>query len=697
MPNKFILRWGAPTVVAFVTAVVFFPVLKNGFVNWDDAANFLQNLSYRGLGWPQLRWMWTTFHMGHYIPLSWMTLGLDYLLWGMNPFGYHLTNLLLHAANATVFYFLATRLLRLGFRGDSSEGAGDISWAAVFAALLFSVHPLRVESVAWITERRDVLSGFFYLLSIYYHVRAFEENETGGVSPHRRWSLFFYGLALLSKSVAVTLPLTLVLLDIYPLRRLGGADGWGWSPLARRVWQEKGPYVLLALPIAYVTVLAHRDIKAPLEYFGLLFRAGLVFYQMVFYLAKTVWPSGLSPLYELPLNLESPPGGYFLCAGGVVAVSVSLLVFFRRLPAVGVAWWHYVLALLPMTNFLLIAPYRAADRYTYLPCLSWALLAGAGLVWWSRRSKPGRGALLFWGAAGLVLFFGVRTWGQIPVWRDSNSLWTHVLRVEKKSAVAYDVLGRMFLDEGDPVRAAGFFQKALELRPGFGFANANMARILQEAGRPHDASAYYQRALASLPNDFTLLNGYATCLMELNRSAEAKEFLGRAIAVRPTAAEPHYNLGMLLAGEGRDVEALAAWRTALDLDPADVDVRVQIGLLLSRKGDLIGAVSHYRAALDLNPASLEAHYNLGMLLKQGADWRTAFPHFRKALEINPRLPQVWLELGDLYRKSGEIDEAANAYRQALALNERFQAAAVALRSLQKKAGRASSRGAHDGR
>jgi len=230
-------RWTSRLVsvlIAVVTFAAFLPTLQNQFVAWDDGKNLLNNYHYRGLGWTQLRWMWTT-HRGHYIPLTWMTFGLDYLLWGMNPVGYHLTNLLLHVANAVVFFFVVRRLLTRALSSPSERGYA-LAVSAGVAALVFAIHPLRVESVAWATERRDVLSGLLYLLTILVYLRASERGERG-----RGWywgAVAVFVLALLSKSMVVNLPVVLLILDVYPLRRLGGALGW-WREPARRVYVEQ--------------------------------------------------------------------------------------------------------------------------------------------------------------------------------------------------------------------------------------------------------------------------------------------------------------------------------------------------------------------------------------------------------------------------------------------------------------------------
>src|SRR5438128_4688076 len=280
------VSWLAPLLIALVTFAAFLPTLQNQFVNLDDEKNFLENPHYRGLGWTHLRWMWTTSLMGHYIPLTWMTLGLDYLLWGMNPSGYHLTNLLLHAANAVVFFFIASRILNLALPRPSERGHA-LTVAAGFAALVFAIHPLRVESVAWATERRDVLSGLFYLLAILVYLRACERNEHGRRQYWQAVALF--GCALLSKSMAVSLPLVLVILDVYPLGRLGGSFGW-WSEPARRVYLEKIPFVLLAGAASVIAFLAifQTHNMAPLAQLSVLGRLAVSAYGLIFYLWKMV-------------------------------------------------------------------------------------------------------------------------------------------------------------------------------------------------------------------------------------------------------------------------------------------------------------------------------------------------------------------------------------------------------------------------
>src|SRR5881628_957620 len=394
-----------PVLVALVTFAAFLPALHNQFVNWDDDKNFLDNPYYRGLGWSQLRWMWTT-HLGHYIPLTWMTLGLDYLLWGMNPVGYHLTNLLLHVANAVVFFFVVRWLLTRALSSPSERGYA-LAVSAGVAALVFAIHPLRVESVAWVTERRDVLSGLFYLLTILIYLRACERGARG-----RGWywlSVAVFVGALLSKSMVVNLPVVLVILDVYPLRRLGGSIGWRSEP-ARRVYVEKIPFVLLAAAASAIAVMAQSSVHAvaSLAQLSVPGRVAISTYGLSFYLWKMVVPVNLSPVYELrpPVNPWATP--FLLSYGVVLALTAIALALRRRVPGLPAAWVAYIVVLLPVLGIFQSGPQIAADRYTYLAGLGWAVLAGAGLLSvWRRLPFLSTGLVVC-----ILLGLGILTWNQ---------------------------------------------------------------------------------------------------------------------------------------------------------------------------------------------------------------------------------------------------------------------------------------------
>src|SRR5437773_733505 len=556
------VRWLAPLLVALFTLAAFLPTLQNQFVAWDDDKNFLDNPRYRGLGWAHLRWMFTAFHQGHYIPLTWVTFGMDHRLWGMKPVGYHLTNLLLHAANAVVLFFVVRRILTRALRSPSERGHA-LAVSAGFAALVFAIHPLRVESVAWATERRDVLSGLFYLLTILMYLRACERGAGG-----RRWywlSVAVFGCALLSKSMVVNLPVVLLILDVYPLRRLGGAIGW-WSEPARRVYVEKIPFVLLAAAASAIAGMAQSSVHAAASLAQLSLPGRLVVsaYGLGFYLWKMVVPVNLSPLYELHSTMDPVAPPFILSYALVLAITAIVLALRRPVPGLPAAWVAYVVVLLPVLGILQSGPQIAADRYTYLAGLGWASLAGAGLLSTWRRWPP----FVLTGLAVVLLSgLGTLSWNQVEVWHDSEKLWNHALAIDPKTSMAQFGLGRVLADQGKPAEAIEHYRQALNIKPDYGAAHYNWGVVLGQQGKPAEAIEHYRLAVQMRPNSADAHNNWGVVLGQQGRLADAVEHFQQALRLKPDFAEAHNNWGFALAQQGKRAEAIEHYRHALRLNP----------------------------------------------------------------------------------------------------------------------------------
>src|SRR5437899_3225622 len=576
--------WLVPVLIALVTFAAFLPTLQNQFVTWDDGKNFLENAHYRGLGWTHIRWMWTT-HLGHYIPLTWMTLGLDYLLWGMNPFGYHLTSLLLHAANAVVFFFVVHRILTLAQPSPSERGHA-LAVAAGFAALVFAIHPLRVESVAWVTERRDVLSGLFYLSAILMYLRACERGARG-----RGWYWAAVGLfagALLSKSMVVNLPFVLLILDVYPLRRLGGFVGW-WSEPARRIYIEKIPFVLLAAAASAIAVMAQSSVHAAasLAQLSVPGRLAVAAYGLGFYPRKMVVPVNLSPLYELPRTVNPGAMPFILSYALVLAIMAIVLALRRRVPGLPAAWVAYVVVLLPVLGFFQSGPQIAADRYTYLAGLGGAILAGAGLLsCWrtSRTSKTGTPTTLpIAGVATCVVVgLGALTWNQAQVWHDSEKLWTHALARDPQSSIAENNLGVVRADQSKLAEAIEHYQRALQMRPDYADAYFNLGNALLQQGKLAEASDHYRQVLAIKRDHARAHNNWGVVLARQGKLAEAGDHFQAALHIGPDNADAHTNLGNALFQQGKLAEASDHSRQALRLKPDHA--AAQSGLVQAQRG-----------------------------------------------------------------------------------------------------------------
>jgi protein O-mannosyl-transferase len=564
-------------VLSIVLAVVavFSVALRNEFVNWDDDINFLENHGYRGLGRAHLAWMFTTTLMGHYIPLTWLTFGLDYLLWGMQPAGYHFTNLVLHAANATLVYWLAKRLLAAA---RPRAGECGLRAGAAVAALFFAVHPLRAESVAWATERRDVLSGLFFLTCVLTYVRA------AGAHSHSRRRLLLlaiaaFTLALLAKSIVMTLPLLLLVLDWYPLRRL---QGLSWSAQNRRVVLEKLPFFTVALAGAAVSywVVGH---NALLTQYALPSRVAMALYSLVFYVSKTVLPSDLSPLYELPSRVDVLDPQFLGAAIAVAVVSVALGALAPRWPAGLAAYAWYAIMLAPVGGLVHAGYQLAHDRYSYLSCLSFAVLAGGAVVWLAEAQADGRlRPPLFRASCSaigtLLVTLAFLTWLQVQVWRDTESLWMHATSATPECSICHINYGTLLVNRAaigpwDPLLAIEQFQQALTLKPELNKPYSGLGAALLGLRRPRDAEQALLRVVAEEPKNIAVLNNLGIALNEQGRFAEAVPYLRRAVALDEHHPVTRANLGQALVGSGHVDEAIVELRRATDEWPFQLEPR----------------------------------------------------------------------------------------------------------------------------
>ena len=528
-----------PVVLAGITALAYLPILANCFVDWDDTRNLLDNPHYRGLGWPQLRWMATQSHNGHFVPLAWLTLALDYVVWGMNPFGYHLTSLVIHAATTGVLYVVARELI---VRAVSVRAAAATIGAAA-AALLFGLHPLRVESVAWATERRDVLSGLFFVLTVLAYVRS-----TAAAGDRRRWllggSVVAHLAALLSKSTAMMAPLVLVLLDVYPLRRLPPSGGRWVSARTARILAEKAPHLALSVAQALVT---YRFFGADLKVGRLLSwheSLARVVSSLWFYPVKTLAPLGLSPLYEARPGLSLTDPLVLQAAAGVILVTTLAWLVRHRCPGLITAWAAYVIMLVPVSGAVSLGYHLTADRYSYLPCLGFAVLAGGGIALaMDAPRRPGRAWLapVVLGVTLLVVVgLGALTARQARVWHDTTSLWRHAVAVTPECLVCQVNLGYELLAARDPEGALARFQRALALQPARAATRWSIGLALEALGRRSEAISAYREGLTLAPQDLSLRLALATALLADGRVDDTVGVVDGAWRYYPPSALVHY-------------------------------------------------------------------------------------------------------------------------------------------------------------
>jgi len=544
------IRWALPALIFAASAVPFLPTLRGEFLNWDDGINFLTNSGFRGLGWTQLRWMFTTTLLGHWVPLTWLSLGVNYALGGLDPWGYHLGNLLLHAANAAVFYVIAQRLLAAAW--GAAAPAPALIVGAAFAALIFAVHPLRVESVAWITERRDLLSGLFFLVAVWGYLRAVWDAP----APRPGWrtlSLVAFAAALLSKASTLMLPAVLLLLDVYPL----GRRARGLRALVR----EKIAYFPLAALAAAIALLALRSGWAMSSYVdvGLPGRLALMTYSFTFYPWRWLWPVGLSPMYELPLTVDPFGWRFLLPLAAFPAITVALYAVRRRWPAALAAWVYSALMVLPVSGAAHAGFQLAADRYSYLSGLGFAMLAGGAVVLAQQAADSGRlrrglAAALMATAVVVVAAVGAGTWRQSRVWHDSETLWRWAVSVDPECALCHNNLGSALAVDApsNPIAVAEaetHFRRAIALRPERDEPYNNLGGALALQGRLDESAAAFREFLSRRPNVGSAAAALGSIYVRQDRFSEAIPLLRRGLRLDPSLEGARRDLALALDGE----------------------------------------------------------------------------------------------------------------------------------------------------
>jgi Flp pilus assembly protein TadD len=590
------LRWPLLATLA-VVVVVLLPVLGAGMI-WDDEATILLNPAFRGLGPEQLRWMFTTFHMGHYQPLAWLTFGADYLVWGLDPRGYHLTNLLVHLASTLLVFLLTRDLIRILSRTTSDRnGTPDRSHevgGACLAALLFGVHPLQVESVAWITERRGLLSALFMLACTRVYLRG---SSTGRLDRRRYGAaLGLYALALLAQIGGVMTPFVLLLLDWHPLRRLDGST----PGETRRALLDKIPFLALSVGAIVIGVRAQafeRGLVGLGEH-GLLERVFHACYGLGFYLGKVMAPWPLAPFYGLNRTMGADEAVVvvtiaLVLAGGGIIVSIA-----RRHRSVAAAAAMFVLYLVPVLG---VFRNGLHDRYAYLPIAALAVWLGAGVSLWMRGRKLGplrTRALLVCGS--WVAILGVITFEQAKIWRTPLEFWRHAVERAPSPVTHYNYAGVLSV-AGERGLAIAHLERAVDLDPRFQDGHRTLGRLLARAGEPVDGLRHVRQAIALDSLDARSHQVAAEILARSGRPLEAEREFVSALSCAPATAELLYAYGTFLVSRGRPEEAVEAFRRSIALDPMEASVRWNLAGALGQLGRREEARAELERVLIVDP------------------------------------------------------------------------------------------------
>jgi Flp pilus assembly protein TadD len=545
----------AAVAVLGLGVAVFLPALPNGFVAFDDGIYVYGNRMVReGFSPGSLWWALTTTDTGNWHPVTWLSHLADAEMHGLDPWGHHLSAVLLHS--------LVALSLLLVLRAMTGWGA-----AALAAALLFAVHPLRVESVAWVAERKDVLAGLFFTLALGAHLRYARRPAGRAMLP----TLAVAVLALASKPSAVTLPFALLLLDWWPLGRVrgeGGSGGAGWGALA----VEKAPLLVLAAAASWITLLAQSTGGAvvPLEAYPFAARAGNALTAYLGYLGKTLWPTGLAIFYpERPAGI--PWAGAAAVFGLLAGITLLLWRWRGRHPWALLGWLWFLGTLFPVIGLVKAGGQSIADRYTYLPHQGLLL----GLVLAARAATGGRrrGAAVPVALTLLLGLLSLLTIRQLSSWRDTGTLFGHATAVTRGNRLAHYNLAAFLDAEGRTGEAIAHYQEALRINPRHLGTRINLARDLRLVGRLPEAEVHYREALRQQPDSPLVHNNLGNVLNQTGRTGEAEEHYRRAIALSPGWPDPHNNLATLLLDRGRWAEARTHLEQALLLRPGYAEAR----------------------------------------------------------------------------------------------------------------------------
>ena len=642
-----------------VTLMVYLPVRQHSFVVYDDSDYVTDNRVVQvGLTWAGVKWAFTTGHASNWHPLTWLSHMLDVQLFGTGPTGPHVVNVLFYAANTVLLFIVFRRL----------TGA---LWRSALVAALFALHPLHVESVAWVAERKDVLSAFFFLLTLWAYGKYVDLSRVRN-SRSGAWygcALLLFALGLMSKPIVVTLPFVLLLLDYWPLRRLAIGD---WQLVTRHLVREKVPFFLLSALSCVVTFVAQQKggtVRSLASFsVGERFGNGLVSYGQ--YLGRTFWPVELAVFYPHPGQW---PAGQVMLAGVLVAgLCLGAAWLGRRFPFAVVGWYWFVGMMIPVIGLVQVSNQSMADRYTYLPLIGVFMIVawGAGEVV-ARWELPK--VVVGIAAGGVAVACAAGTEAQLGYWRDSESLFRHALAVTKDNFVAYNSLGNALLEKGQVDEAIAHFQKTLEIQPDYADVHNNLGNALLQKGRVDEAIAHLQKAVGILPGDVSAHNNFGNALLSKGRLADAIAHYRKALEIQPDFSQAHNNLGWGLVRMGRLDEAIAHFRRALEVQPNYANAHNNLGFALLRKGQVREGLAHCQTALGLQPDDPDTLCNLAWVL---ATWpEPSARNGARAIELAEhanqlsagRDPEILRILAAAYAEGGRFAEARMATQHGLQL------------------------------
>jgi Flp pilus assembly protein TadD len=614
-------------LLALLTVFAYSGVRNNDFVNFDDHGYVLENPHIQhGLNARSIAWAFTTYDQSNWHPLTWISHMLDWSLYGSNPLGHHLTNVFLHAANSVLLFLLLFYMT--GFLGRSA-----------MVAFLFALHPAHVESVAWLSERKDVLCAFFYLaalLAYAWYVRKPSMRRFAAI-------VCLYACALLSKPMAVTLPFALLLLDDWPLRRITFTQETRaqWLPSLAKLCLEKWPLFIMAAISCYMTVAAQRagTAMAPLKDISLWNRFGNAAISYCHYVRIMVWPDPLRAFYYHKTNSIDDLAAIF----ALIALALVTVVCWRirnRKPYCLAGWLFFLGTLVPVIGLVQVGEQAMAERYTYLPFIGLFIavvwLAGDAVVKFPQLKIA---AILVAGA--IIVACAVKTDAQVKVWKNTESLFSHVIEVDPRGELPNLNLGAEYLRQGRNAEAEIYFERTLNYYSNEPLALSFTAYCSMIPCDPHEqrnlplAGQRLQQALRVAPTDPQVLSNLALWSSLMGRPMDEETYSRKAIAAHPEFIQAHYYLAEALLAQGRPDQAIQEYRNLLAIKPDEASAHSDIARILSEAHRLPEAAEELSQAARLDPANPNTHNNLGGILFQMGEYEKAAEQFSDAIRIDP--------------------------------------------------------------
>lgn len=634
-----------------ITLAIYSQVRDFGFINYDDPEYIGNNAHVRdGLTSGGLVWALTSGYASNWFPLTWLSHMLDCQLFGLQSGPHHLTNVALHATSTLLLFAFLKR----------TTGA---RWRSAFVAFIFGLHPLHVESVAWVAERKDVLSALFWMLTFWAYLKYTERRS----APAYLLVVLAFCCGLMSKPMTITLPLVLLLLDVWPLRRLEAA-----RPSAGLVI-EKVPLFVLSIAASVVTYLVQErgGSVSSIDQIPIAARIGNALVSYLLYIAKLCWPSHLAVFYPFP---ESQPLLLGILSGLTIVCLTALTVHtIRQRPYFFVGWVWYLVTLAPVIGLVQVGLQSRADRYTYVPligisiALAWGVNELFGRMGWSQSAL----AILTVAACAA---WSVVTWVDLGFWRNSITLFEHAIEVTDRNYIAYNNLGTAMREDGRVTGAVSDFEIAATIRPRAPDIQENLGEALIAAGRAGEAEPHLLEALRLRPDFAKAHVDLASALIRRGRFDDAGSHYRMALQLQPDSAEAHYGLGGVLAVQGRMPEATAHFQAGLPYlfeelkrKPDSVDGHYNLGAVYAMMGRVDDAIVQFSEAVRLRPDDAQARVNLGTALAARERMSEARDQFAAAVKLKPDYPRAHLGLARALGSLGQRDQAIREFSEVLRL------------------------------